>query len=426
MQSQLSRRTVLNATAGLGAFVLALTGCTQGSATNTSDQSVDGSSGPVTVSFMNFSASGGHEQDLQSIADAFTKANPDVKIQIENVPYADYFTKLQTAVAGGTASDVFELNYENFVTYAKSGALAELKDVDESLYRASLVDAFKIDGKQFGLPTSFSNVVLFYNKDLFKAGDIAEPDEGWTWADEMDAGKQLTDPATGVWGDYQPVSFHEFYKALAQAGGSFLSDDGKRAMFNSPEGIKAAQWLVEKSGESMPTEEDGAGTPDFDSKLFKDGKLAMWHSGIWMFDSLQDTDFEWDVVVEPGDTVQASAMFANGVVVNAQSKKAEAAQRWVTFLTSSKEMVDTRLGTSWELPPVSDDAAFSSYLDKGKPENRKAVLDSLDATVLPPVIEAQQEMQDIVDEELSAVAAGRKPVEQALADAETQVNALLK
>jgi multiple sugar transport system substrate-binding protein len=42
------------------------------------------------------------------------------------------------------------------------------------------------------------------------------------------------------------------------------------------------------------------------------------------------------------------------------------------------------------------------------------------------VIERQQEMQDIVTKELGSAAAGRKSVAKALADAETQVNALLK
>jgi len=45
--------------------------------------------------------------------------------------------------------------------------------------------------------------------------------------------------------------------------------------------------------------------------------------------------------------------------------------------------------------------------------------------VLPPVIESQQEMQDIVGEELANAAAGRKTVEQALTDAQTRVTALL-
>ena len=175
----------------------------------------------------------------------------------------------------------------------------------------------------------------------------------------------------------------------------------------------------------MPTEADGAGTPDFDSKLFKDGKLAMWHNGIWMFDALADASFEWDVVVEPGDTTKASAMFVNGLAVSSASKNTEAAQKWITFLSASDTTTKVRLDSSWELPPVADESKLASYVEKPKPANRQAVFDSLENAVLPPVIERQQEMQDAVTKELGEAAAGRKPVAQALKDAQTAVNGLL-
>ncbi|HTF06542.1 MAG TPA: sugar ABC transporter substrate-binding protein [Asanoa sp.] len=405
----------------IAGLVLALAACSQGSAT----KSEEPTGGKTTVRYMNFSANGGHEKDLAAIKAAFESANPDITVQLETVPYDDYFTKLQTAVAGGTAGDAFELNYENFVTYTANGSLAELKNVDPAPYKESLLEAFRADGKQYGLPASFSNVVLFYNKDLFKAAGVEPPTANWTWADEQAAATKLTNKGKGVWGDYQPISFFEFYKTLAQAGGEFLAPDKKSSTFNSDAGRKAAQFLVDKAGKTMPTEAQGAGTPDFDSKLFKEGKLAMWHTGIWLFSANADAKFDWDIVVEPGDTKKASAMFANGAVVSAASKNQEAAQKWVTFLTSSDDMVKTRLDTSWELPPVADNSKVTPYLSAGKPANRQAVFDSLDATVLPPVIERQQEMQDAVTKELTAAAAGRKNVATALADAQKAVDALL-
>lgn len=406
------------------AGMLVLTSCAQGSATKS--QPSGSASGPVTISYMNFGANGGHEQDLAAIATAFHAANPDITVNIETVPYADYFTKLQTAVAAGSAADAFELNYENFVTYTSNGVLAELQGVDGAVYKPSLLQAFAKDGKQYGLPESFSDVVLFYNADLFKAAGVAEPTADWTWADEKAAAEKLTNKAKKVWGDYQPVTFYEFYKALAQAGGSFFNADGTATAFNSPEGLKAAEWLVNKPGSVMPTTADGAGTPDWDTKQFQAGKLAMWHSGIWMFDGLQKASFNWNIVVEPGDTTKASAMFANAAVVNAKSPNAAAAQKWITYLTSSDEMVKTRLDSSWELPPIADQSKLSAYLDKGKPANRQAVFDALDHVVLPPVISSQQEMQDAITKELSAAAAGRKTVQQALTDAAATVDGLIK
>lgn len=409
------------AAAGVGVLAIALGACSQGSATNPGTAE----DGKTVVRYMNFSANDGHEKDLDEIVSAFEKANTDIDVQVETVPFADYFTKLQTAVAGGTAPDTFELNYENFVTYAKNGSLAELSGVDRAVYEQSLVDAYATDGKQYGLPESFSNVVLFYNKTLFDQAGVPVPTDDWTWADEQAAAQRLTNRAAGVWGDYQPITYNEFYKALAQAGGKFLAEDGTKAVFDSPEGLKAANWLIGKNGATMPTEADGAGTPDFDSKLFSDGKLAMWHTGIWMFDALAEATFEWDVVVEPGDTAKASAMFVNGLVVSAAAENADAAQKWITYLSSSDTTSKVRLESSWELPPVADESKLASYLDKPKPANREAVFAALEQTVLPPVTERQQEMQDAVTLQLTEAAAGRKPVAQALTDAQAAVNDLL-
>jgi multiple sugar transport system substrate-binding protein len=297
--------------------------------------------------------------------------------------------------------------------------------VDDAAYSKSLVDAFAVEGKQFGLPELFSDVVLFYNKTLFDAAGVDTPTDDWTWADEKAAAEKLTDKAKGVWGDYQPISYNEFYKVLAQNGGQFFNDDKTKATFDSPQGVEAAHWLTDKAGSVMPTAADGAGTPDFDTNLFKSGKLAMWHTGIWMFGALADVPFEWDIAVEPGNTNKASAMFANAVAVSASSKNAAAAQKWIQFLTSSDAMVNTRLASGWELPPIGDAGKLSAYLDQPKPANRKAVFDALDNAVLPPTIESQQEMQDAIDDALTGAAAGNSTIEESLPAAAATVTSLL-
>ena len=412
------RRLALPIAAGM---TFTLGACAHGTATAASDTG----SGHVTISYMNFISSGGHEKDLDAIKAAFEKANPDITVNIQTVPYSDYFTKLQTAVAGGTAPDSFDLDYQDFITYQSSGSIAPVTGVDGSVYKKSLLDSFAVGGKQYGLPESFSDVVLFYNKALFDKAGLSYPTSSWTWADEMAAAKKLTDKSAGVWGDYQPISFYEFYKTLAQAGGQFLAADGKSATFDTSQGQAAAQFLVGKSGVTMPTAAQGAGTPDFDTKLFTDGKLAMWHTGIWMFSALDKVPFGWDIAVEPGDTQQASAAFSNAAVVSATSKNQAAATKWITFLTSSDTEVQTRLSTGWEIPAISDQSKLNAYMTAGKPDNRQAVFDALNNVVNPPVIVKEQQMQDAVNNELTAAAAGRKSVNAALTDAQKAVNALL-
>lgn len=408
-------RTILAAVGVVAAAALALSGCAPAEP-----------EGPVTITYTNFISNGGNEENLQKIVDAFEEENPDITVEVTTLPYADYGTALQTDLAAGTVADVFDIEYANYPSYQANGVLAPLTVTNPEAYRESLLDAYSTDGTSFALPSSFSTVVLFYNKDLFDAAGLEYPTSDWTWADEEAAALALTDQAAGVWGDHQPVSFYEYYKTVAQSGGEFLDADGTAVAFNSPEGIEAAEWLVGKSGTVMPTIEQGQGTPDFDTNLFKEGKLAMLHTGIWMFGAFADVPFGWDIAVEPGNTQQASAVFSNAVGVSATSEHIEAATKWAEFLTSSTTMVDVRLESGWELPPISDEAALASYLDKGDPANRQAVFDSLDAVALPPVVAVgQAEMQDIMTEELIEAQAGRKTVEEALSSAEERINAAI-
>ena len=306
-------RTTALATIGiLGVAALAVSGCAAAGQTE--------AGGDVTITYTNFISNGGNEENLQKIVDAFEDENPGITVDVTTLPYADYGTALQTDLAAGTASDVFDVEYSNYAQYQANGVLAPLEVADPGVYRESVLDAYATDGTQYALPSSFSTVVMFYNKDLFEAAGLDIPADGWTWADVQSAAEELTDQDAGVWGAHQPVSFYEFYKVLEQNGGAFLDDSGTKVAFNTPEGVEAAEWLVGKSGTVMPTIEQGQGTPDFDTNLFKDGKLAMLYTGIWMFGAFADVPFGWDIAVEPGNTQQASALFSNAVGVSASRR----------------------------------------------------------------------------------------------------------
>ncbi|MFF1573522.1 ABC transporter substrate-binding protein [Leifsonia sp. NPDC058292] len=410
----------LAATAALAVAALATVGMSGCSASGS-----DG--GKTTITYSNFISNGGNEKNLATIVSAFEKANPEITVKVSTTDYANYFTKLQTDLSAGTQSDVFDVDLGSYANLAADGVLAPLDGVDSAAYRTSVLDTYKTDGKQYGLPTSFSNVVLFYNKDLFDKAGIAYPTDSWSWADEEAAAKKLTDKGAGVWGDYQPITYNEYYKTVQQAGGSFLTKDGKKSDFDSDEGKTAADWLAGKSGVTMPSAADGAGTPDFDSNLFKSGKLAMWHTGIWMFSTLGTLPFGWDVAVEPGDTEKASATFSNAAAVSNDSKHKDAAQKFATYLSSSKTMVDVRLKAGWELPAISDESLLKPYLTAGTPANRKAVFDSLEHIATAPNLGSNsQKVQDDVTNALGEIAAGRSKTADTIPTTAKQVDALLK
>jgi multiple sugar transport system substrate-binding protein len=397
---------------------LALAGCS----------STPAATGPVTITYSNFISNGGNEANLQKIVDAFEKANPDITVKVTTLPYDAYGTALQTDLAAGTQADVFDINGPSAYSPLESnGVLAPLTGVDGSVYNKALLDSYATGGVQYGLPTSFSDVVMYYNKDLFDAAGVSYPTSSWTWADETAAAAKLTNVAAGVYGDHQPVTYNEYYKVLVQNGESFLNADGTKVAFNTPGGIAAAHWLVDKSGTTMPTIAQGQGTADFDTNLFKDGKLAMLHTGIWLFGTFADIPSKWDIAVEPGNTHVANAVFSNAVGVSANSKNKAAAQKWAEYLSGSDEVVNVRLDSGWELPTIADTAKLKTFLGKGKPANRQAVFDAAEKIAPAPSIgNNQSQMQDIITGELVEAQAGRETVDQALKNAETKINALLK
>src|SRR5690606_17472672 len=147
---------------------------------------------------------------------------------------------LQTDLAAGEVSDVFDLAYAQYAQFQANGVLAPLEVATPGAYRQSLLEPYSTRGTSYAPPSSFPNVGLFYNADLFDAAGLDYPSADWTWEAERAAAEALTDTAAGVWGDHQPVSFYEYYKTLAQTGGEFLNADGTAVAFNSPEGIEAA------------------------------------------------------------------------------------------------------------------------------------------------------------------------------------------
>src|SRR5262245_188356 len=117
-----TRRRLLTAGAAALTAATLLTGC--GGGDSTTDAGATG-----TITYFTFSAAPDHLKDLDAIKAEFEKQNPGITVQVQTAAFDDYFTKLQTSVAGGNAPDTFELNYENFVTYARSGALLALDDL---------------------------------------------------------------------------------------------------------------------------------------------------------------------------------------------------------------------------------------------------------------------------------------------------------
>lgn len=382
---------------------------------------------PVTITYCNFNSSGGNEETLSKMVAAFESEHPNIKVEVETIGYSDYFTQMQTRVAGGTAPDCYELNIENFAAYANKGLLAEISGVDVSGLNETALGAFNVGGKQYGLPESFSNVVLIYNKDLFDQAGVAYPTDDWTQDDLQAAAEKIRALGDDIYGIWQPITYNEFFKVAKQYGGALLNEDKTAFTINSPENLKAAQALVDRVLVSnvQPNAAQQGGMGDWD--MFMSGRLGMIPTGIWAFQTFtENCDFAWDIVVEPGSTQKATHFFSNCVVMNSETKHPEEVATWLAWLASSTTSADIRLAAGWDLPALKDLSALSAYLEITPPDNREAVFESLNYLVMPPVIEDYALMSDIIGQKLAAAAEGTITVQEALDQAQAECVAQIK
>ncbi|HBY97135.1 MAG TPA: sugar ABC transporter substrate-binding protein, partial [Chloroflexi bacterium] len=251
-------------------------------------------------------------KELQSVIDKVNAQATDFEIVSEPSPQ-DYYTKLQTAVAGGAGPDLFWLSQEYIAGYAARGAIMDITDrlkndqspaaqVDD--YFPDVFQTVRYQDRIYGLPWIAQPVILYYNPDLFKAAGVDEPTEDWTWDDFKTAAAKLTDPQKGVYGTafngWPPI--HMF---IWQAGGEVISEDLKSCPIDTPEAIKGEEFYAdiiynEKYAPSEATiAEQGFG------EMAKAGKVAMFYGGA-------ADDLDYAHKKDPKNAVMKAALVPKG------------------------------------------------------------------------------------------------------------------
>jgi multiple sugar transport system substrate-binding protein len=284
-------------------------------------------------------------KELQGVVDKVNQAATTFEIVSEPNP-ADYYTKLQTTLAGGTAADLFWLSQEYVAGYADRGALLDISDrlvTDASPaaklddYYPSVLQTAQYQGRTYGLPWISQPVVLYYNPDLFSAAGVTPPDDTWTWDSFKQAAAQLTNKDAGVYGtsfnDWPPIQMF-----IWQAGGDVISEDLSSCPIDTPEAIQGAQFYgdIIFNEEYAPAEatikEQGFG------EMAKAGKVAMFFGGA-------ADDLDYAHKKDPKNAVMKVALVPQGpqnrqtfsyvasTVITAKTKNPDAAYQALVALT---------------------------------------------------------------------------------------------
>jgi multiple sugar transport system substrate-binding protein len=366
-----------------------------------------------------------HEQ----IIAAFEAEHPNINVEPQVVPWGDYWTKLQTAVAGGEAYDTFWMNGPNFPVYASKGILMDLQPmidadaVDVTKYPQSLIDLYSYNGDTYALPKDFDTIGLFYNKDLFDQAGVAYPDENWTWDDLAEAATKLTDPDAGVWGFASTLEGQSnWFNFIFQNGGQIFSDDQTKVVVDEAAACDALQYAYSFIANGSSPDGATMGSLSPSEQLFPGGKLAMISAGSWMVKPYVDSGLNIDVAPLPQGTQRASIIHGLGNVVWANTEHPQEAWEWVKFL-GSEQAAQIQAETGTVIPAY---AGMQEVWVSAVPSmNLQVFIDSLDYSIPYPSVQQGTEWETKLIEVMTEVWNGNMAPDNMCADAAAAANAAL-
>ncbi|MFN8379426.1 MAG: ABC transporter substrate-binding protein [Anaerolineae bacterium] len=388
---------------------------------------------PVQLTFWNY-WDGNNGEAIQTLVDQFNSEHPD--IQVENIFYGwgELLPRLQTAIAGGESPDIAAVDMAWMPLLANSGKVLALDEhiaaagLDTSDFFPALLSVNRYNDQLFGLPVSTNNLELFINRDLFTAAGLDPDTPPTTWDELAAAAQACADPANGVTGMElytQPGEglTWQFQVYLWQSGGEFLNADNTAAAFNSDAGLQALDYwksLIDSGASTLSP-----------WGLFEQGKACMRMDGSWMVSILGDQaafDFSTAAMPIPEGGSPATNMGGEHLAIFGDDpSRQDAAFTFINWLTSPEVQVqwDEATGFMPVRASVASNPDYTTWLQETEPRLLPFAENQQYAINRPPV-QVYAELSDVFSAYLERALYGQISTQDALANAEVAVNALLR
>lgn len=374
----ISRRDMLRALGIGAASVPLLSACGVGTG-GTTNSSAENGAGEVTGSFDWKKAEGEsikilqtphpYQQSFQPLLAEFTQKT-GIQVQADLVPEADYFTKLNTELAGGSGEhDVFMTGAYFIWTYGPPGWMEDLRpwlenssatsddydfeDIYEGLRTATSWD-FKPGsplgtGGQWAIPWGFETNVVAYNKAEFDRRGIKPAED---WENFMQLAVDLTDRSAGRYGvafrgSRSWATIHPGFMTQYTRMGAvdYTTEGGKlQAAMNSPEAVEFTKQWVELAKAAGPTSWTTYEYPDCTRDLGDGTAMMVYDADSATYPknqpgaSAQAGNLAWHPGPAGPDGSYDTNLWTWSLAMNAASKKKLAAWLFIQWATGKEAM----------------------------------------------------------------------------------------
>jgi sn-glycerol 3-phosphate transport system substrate-binding protein len=400
---------------------------------------------------------------IDGYAADFEKENPGIKINaIYAGTYQDTLVKALTSFKSGEPPDIAVLLSTDMYTLIDEDAIAPFDDVlktdadkawAKSFFPAFMEnsqtggktsdakDAVKNDALKndavttWGIPFQRSTVVMFWNKEAFKAAGL-DPDKAPDTWDELvtDGGKLAKRDAAGAasqWAIEIPSTGFPYwlFQGLTTANNvRLMNAAGTETYFDRPEVIQALQFWVDLSRkykiQPEGTIEWGTTPKDF----FERKTAMMWTSTGNLTNVRNNAGFAFGVAMLPAHDGRGSATGGGNFYLfkKMSDEKRAAALKFIEWMTSAERAADWGIATGYVA--VRPDAWETPAMKKYVVDFPAAAVarDQLKYAVAELSTHDNQRVTKALNDGIQAALIGTKTPEEAMHDAQAEAARILK
>ncbi|MGD8702272.1 MAG: ABC transporter substrate-binding protein [Desulfosarcina sp.] len=377
---------------------------------------------------------------VDGIVADFMKENPDIRVKaIYAGNYNDARIKALAALKSGQPAQLSVMFSIDIYELIEQDAIVAFDDVVETAEEKAWLDSFyptlmengRTADKTWGIPFQRSTIVMYYNKDAFKAAGLDPDKPPATWDEMVAMGKKLTKPDGSQWGAMIPSTGYPYWMfgALTMQNGQVLMNgDGDTTYFDDPAVIGALTFWKDLGNNHgvMPK-----GTIEWGTlrQNFLEGKTAiMWHSTGNLTAVKNNATFNFGVAMLPASKRRGTPTGGGNFYIFKKTTPEErkAAMRLIKFMTSPERSAEWSMKTGYMgvSPAAYETEALKQYV-KEFPYAAVA-RDQLQYATAELSTYQTGRVRKLLDDAIQAALTGSKTPEAALKEAQKQADQLLK
>jgi multiple sugar transport system substrate-binding protein len=331
------------------------------------------------------------------------------------------FVQRQEAKSG--ECDVFSSDVIWTAEFASQGWLYDMTPYVESrkdeLIPATLETA-NYDGKYWGVPQQTDAAFLYYRTDQVKE----QPE---TWQEVYEIAGQ-TDGIVYQGAPYEGLTC-DFLEIAFAAGGQVLSEDGKTAVIDSPENLKALQLMVDGVENGVAVNGVTTYMEEESRRFFESGQATFMRNWPYAYALGQKQGSKikgkFDVMPFPEfeGAGRAGILGGHNQVVSVYSENPGGALKWIDYVTGAENQKRQFLDYS-QAPPLA--AVYDDPDVQRKYRFATQLRDAVSQAKARPVSPVYPQISQAIYKNVNEALSGRTSPKDALKRAQSQMQAALE